>query len=106
MAAAAMRATWTSEPSVLRPLRITFVHTSCATAPDAEITRPATTARIVAKAIAAMTARKTSPPTVPSPPPRNCARFGAARLPPVPAASTPSSPSRARAPKPSAVVMR
>ena len=36
---------------------------SCATAPDAEITRPATTARIVANATPAMIARNSSPPS-------------------------------------------
>jgi len=48
----AVRATVTSSCSESRPLRITFDHTSCATAPDAEITSPATTARMVAKATA------------------------------------------------------
>ena len=59
---------------------------SCENALEALSTRPATTARIVANATPAMTARNRSPPNVPSPPPRNAARFGAARLPPLPAA--------------------
>ena len=102
--AAAMRATSTSSCSDSWPLRMTLDHRSWATAPDADSTSPATTARIVANATAATIARNRSPPNVPSPPPRNCARFGAARLPPVPAASTPPWPSSARAPKPMNVV--
>ena len=82
-----------------------FDQTSCATAPDAEITSPATTARIVANATAAMIARNRSPPVVPTPPPSSWARFGAARLPPLPAASSPPVPSTTRAPKPMNVVM-
>ena len=78
---------------------------SCATAPEAEITSPATTARIVAKATAAMKARKIPPPVVPGPPPRNSARFGAARFADLPAAFSPPSPRKARAPKPMNVVM-
>ena len=82
-------ATQTSSSSESWPLRMMFDQTSCATAPDARSTRPATTARIVAKATPAITARNRSPPNVPAPPPSSAARFGAARLPPVPAASTP-----------------
>ena len=98
IATAAILATQTSSRSESRPWRTMFDHTSCATAPDAEMTRPATTARIVAKATPAMIARKSSPPS-------SSARFGSARLPPVPAASSPPSPRIARAPKPSAVVI-
>ncbi len=79
---------------------------SCENAAEALSTRPATTARIVANATPAIAARKRSPPNVPSPPPRKAARFGAARLPPLPAASTPPSPRNARAPKPMNVVSR
>ena len=50
IATAAIFATQTSSFSESRPARTTFDQMSCATAPDAEITRPATTARIVAKA--------------------------------------------------------
>ena len=104
--AAAMRATTTSSFSESRPLRTMLDQMSCATAPDADSTSPATTARIVAKATPAITARNRSPPNVPSPPPSSAARVGAARLPPVPAAATPPSPSTARAPKPMNVVSR
>ena len=106
MDAAATRATHTSSCSESRPLRMMLDQMSCATAPDALSTSPATTARMVAKATPAMTARKRSPPNVPSPPPSAVARFGAARLPPLPAASTPASPSTTRAPKPMNVVSR
>ena len=54
IAIAAIFATQTSSFSESRPLRTTLDHTSCATAPDAEITSPATTARIVASATAEM----------------------------------------------------
>ena len=101
-----MRATQISSCSESRPLRMTFDHTSCATAPEAEITSPATTARIVANATAAMIARNRSPPTVPAPPPSSSASSGAARLPPLPTASSAPPPRIARAPKPSAVVIR
>ena len=70
--------------------RTMFDQTSWATAPEAEITSPATTARIVANATPAMTPAKRSPPTVPSPPPSAWASSGAARLPPLPAASSPA----------------
>ena len=83
-------ATQTSSFSESRPLRMTLDHRSCATAPDAEITSPATTARIVASATAEMTARKMSPPAEPSPPPRFSASSGIARLPVSPAAFPPA----------------
>ena len=102
--AAAILATQTSSFSVSWCLRMMLDQMSCATALDALSTSPATTARIVAKAMPAITARKRSPPKVPTPPPSSCARFGAARFPPFPAASTPPSPRIARAPKPIAVV--
>ncbi len=105
IANAAIFATQTSSFSESVPRRTMFDHTSCATAPEAEITRPATTARIVANATAAMIARNRSPPKVPAPPPTSSASSGAARLPPVPTASVAPSPRIARAPKPSAVVM-
>ena len=98
IATAAIRATQTSSFSESWPLRTTFDQTSCATAPDAEITSPATTARIVANATAAMIARNRSPPTVPAPPPSSSASSGAARLPPLPtASSTPPAEDRPRA---------
>ena len=75
-----------------------FDQTSCATAPDAEITSPATTARIVANATPAMIARNSSPPS-------SSASVGSAKLPVGPAASSPPLPRIARAPKPSAVVI-
>ena len=104
--AAAIRATWTSSCSESLPLRTMFDQMSCATAPEADSTRPATTARIVANATPAMSARNRSPPKVPSPPPSSAARVGAARLPPLPAASSPPGPRIARAPKPMNVVSR
>jgi hypothetical protein len=70
------------------------------------MTRPATTARIVASATAEMTARKISPPAVPSPPPSVSASTGTARLPPVPAASAPPSSRIARAPTPTTMTIR
>ena len=100
---AAIRATLRSPSSVPRPS--TFFHRSCAIAPAEAITSPATTARIVAKAAAENSASAMSPPTVPSPPPRNCASSGAARLPPVPTASAEPCPSSARAPKPMTVTI-
>ncbi len=90
----------TSSCSDSWPLRITFDHRSWATAPEAEITSPATTARIVASATAATMARKSSPPVDPSPPPRCSASTGIARLPALPAASSPPVPRIARAPTP------
>ena len=54
------------------PLRMMLDQMSCATALDADSTRPATTARIVANATPAMSARNRSPPNVPSPPPSTC----------------------------------
>ena len=80
---AAIRATRISSCSESRSWRTTFDHTSWATAPEAEMTSPATTARIVANATAAMNASRTSPPTVPAPPPSAWASSGAARLPPL-----------------------
>ena len=103
---AAIFATRTSSFSESLPLRMMLDQMSCATALDADSTSPATTARIVANATPAMMARNRSPPVVPAPPPSSSARFGAARLPPVPAASTPSCPRMARAPNPMTVVSR
>ena len=85
IANAAIRATSTSSCSESWCLRTIEDQMSCENAAEALSTRPATTARIVANATPAMNARNRSPPNVPSPPPRNAARFGAARLPPVPA---------------------
>ena len=81
-----------------------MAHRSWATAPEAAITSPATTARIVAKATAEMIATNRSPPTVPAPPPSSSASSGVARLPPA-LASTASCPSSARAPTPMNMVM-
>ena len=106
IATAATLATQTSSFSESRPLRTTLDHTSCATAPDAEITRPATTARIVASATAEMIARKMSPPALPSPPPRFLASSGIARLPVSPAALPSSGVSSARAPTPTNMTIR
>ena len=103
---AAILATQTSSFSESRPLRTTFDHTSCATAPDAEITSPATTARIVASATAEMTARKMSPPVEPLPPPRCSASSGIARLPVSPAALPSVGVRIARAPTPTNMTIR
>ena len=99
MKSAAILATQTSSLSESCPRRTMFDHTSCATAPEAEITSPATTARIVANATPAMIAWKNWPPSL-------SASSGTAPLPVAPAASSPPWPRIARAPKPSAVVMR
>ena len=106
MPSAATRATHTSSCSESRPLRITFDHRSCAIAPEAEMTSPATTARIVASATADTMARKSSPPVEPSPPPSSSASTGTARLPDVPAASSPPVPRMARAPMPTTMTIR
>ena len=63
IATAASFATQTSSFSESRPRRTMFDQMSCATAPEAEITSPATTARIVANATPAMIARNSSPPS-------------------------------------------
>ena len=99
MATAAIFATQTSSFSESRPLRTTFDQMSCATAPDAESTRPATTARIVAKATAGDDRQEELAAEL-------VARLGNARLPPVPAASSPALPRNARAPNPRNVVIR
>ena len=99
----AIRATLRSPSSVPRPS--TFFHRSWAIAPAEAITSPATTARIVANAAAENSASAMSPPTVPSPPPSDCASSGAARLPPLPTASVAPWPSIARAPKPMIVTI-
>ena len=68
---------------------------------------PATTARIVAKATAEISASRTAPPVDPSPPPTAWASSGEAGLPPEAAISL-SGPvsSSAAAPKPRASVIR
>lgn len=67
---------------------------------------PATTARIVAKAMAATTAKSTVPPVEPSPPPSTSARSGTAVFPEALDARTSAEPTRAAAPKPSTIVIR
>ena len=99
MPTAAIFATQTSSFSESWPSRTTFDQMSCATAPDADSTRPATTARIVAKATPEMKPRKNSPPSA-------SARWGGAMLPPVPAASSPAWPRSARRPKAEDEVIR
>ena len=84
IANAAIRATRTSSCSESWCLRTIEDQMSWLNAADADSTSPATTARIVANATPAMKARNSEPPNVPSPPPRNSASNGAARLPPVP----------------------
>ena len=68
------------------------------------IVSPATTARMVANATAAMNARNRSPPTVPAPPPSSSTSSGIARLPPALASSAPL-PRIARAPTPMIMIM-
>ena len=69
--------------------------------------RPATTARIVAKATAAMTARTMVPPTEPKKSsPIVCASCRAAVLPLALSFLIAAGPTSAAAPKPSAMVMR
>ena len=70
------------------------------------MTRPATTARIVASATAEITARKIWPPVDPAPPPSASASVGIARLPALPAAFSPAWPRIARAPTPTTMTMR
>jgi hypothetical protein len=82
------------------PRLSTFVHRSCVIAPAEASTSPATTARIVANAAALNSARAMSPPVEPSPPNSACEVSGAARLPPLPTASSAPEPRIARAPKP------
>ena len=68
------------------------------------IVSPATTARMVAKATAAMKARNRSPPMLPSPPPTVWASSGPAMLPAASASLIRSAPTSAAAPKPRKVV--
>ena len=65
---------------------------------------PATTARMVAKATAAMKARNRSPPKLPSPPPICWASSGPAMLPALSALVIASWPTSAAAPNPRKVV--
>jgi len=71
---------------------------------DAPMARPATTARMVAKATAETNANRTWPPTVPVPPPSTWASSGAALLPAWLLAAMSSGPTSAAAPKPSSVM--
>jgi len=84
----AIRATLISSFSSAWPLRTTLVHRSCAIAPEA-MTRPATTARIVAKATALDGGHEEITPVVPFPPPSSSASRVAAGLPPAPASTAP-----------------
>src|SRR5262245_25956056 len=108
MTSAEPRATTTSWRSDAWPWRRPLAYRSCATLDDDASVRPATTARIVANATAAMTARKMTPPS--SPPkylsPSTWANWGAAVLPLALAVLTALVVTRAAAPKPSARVNR
>ena len=76
---------------------MTFVQKSCAKEVDALMVSPATTARIVAKAMAEMKAKKTLPASA-------CASSGALMLVP-PFLAMKSRPTMVAAPKPRNVVM-
>ena len=78
---AAMRTTTSSFFSLTWPFLITLALRSWATE-DANVrVSPATTARMVAKATAEITASRMEPPNVPSPPPTASASSGEAALP-------------------------
>ena len=92
-----MRATFTSSPGARSvPRWMTFVQKSCAKDVEAEMVSPATTARMVANAMAATKPKKTSPP-------RCCARMGALMFVP-PFFAITSRPTMVAAPKPRKVV--
>ena len=95
----ATRATRSSSPSAAWPCRTTFTQRSCDSAAAPESVSPATTARIVANATAAMNPRNGRPP-------RSSARSGAAMLPPLSTARIASGPTSTMAPKPSTKVIR
>lgn len=106
MPTVAQRAAPTSSCSVALPLRRTLTYRSCAKDEDEARVRPATTARMVAKATAEMTASRMAPPVDPAPPPIASARSGAAVLPALLEAVIVPGLIRAAAPKPSAMVIR
>jgi len=60
---AVRRATRTSESGAVLPLFSTLAYTSCAKEADAVMVRPATTARMVAKAMAETRPSSISPPS-------------------------------------------
>ena len=95
----APRATLSSSPGRACPFRTTLVHRSWLSAAAPESVSPATTARIVAKATAAMKPRNGVPP-------RYSASKGAAMLPPLSTALIASGPTSTIAPKPSTNVSR
>ena len=105
IANAAIRATRTSSCSESWCLRTIEDQMSCENAAEADSTRPATTARIVANATPAMGQEQVAAERALAAA-QERGQHGAARLPPVPAASTPPSPRNARAPKPMNVVSR
>ena len=98
-ATVATRATRSSSSGAGRPCRTTLAHRSCDSAAAPESVSPATTARIVANATAAMNPRNGCPP-------RYSARSGAAMLPPLSTARIASGPTNTIAPKPSTNVIR
>src|SRR6478672_11945727 len=105
MQTAEIRPTLTSCLSVTCPFLITLEYRSCANDDEAASVRPATTARMVAKATAAITASMTAPSPVPTPPSAS-ASCGAAVLPPGLCADIALDPTSAAAPKPRASVIR
>ena len=95
----AKRATRSCSCGVACPPRATFTQRSCDSAAAPDSVSPATTARIVAKATAAMNPRNGVPPNV-------SASSGAAMLPPASTARIASGPTSTIAPNPRMNVMR
>lgn len=100
------RAARISSFSVALPLRITFTYRSCAKDEEEARVRPATTARMVAKATAEITASRMAPPVESGPPPTAWASSGAAVLPALLDLMISARSSSAAAPKPRAIVIR
>ena len=95
----ATRATRSSSPESASPRCIALTHRSCDNAAAPDSVKPATTARIVANATAAINPRNAVPP-------RNSARSGAAMLPPLSTPLIASGPTNTIAPNPSTNVNR
>ena len=107
MTRAATRTTISSLASDALPRRHTLAYRSWATEDAEARVSPATTARMVAKATAEISASRVEPPRLSGPPPTACASRGEARLPEDVAIwlSLPVS-TRAAAPKPRTSVIR
>ncbi len=106
MTTAAIFAVTSSCRSVALPLRITLAYRSWANDEEEVRVSPATTARMVANATAAMKASIREPPVVPAPPPRCSASRVAAVLPDGSFSLIVAVPTSAAAPKPSTRVIR